>query len=87
MSKDVDPEKIDVFSQGNRIFYGMTGIVNFNGRNCVGKIVDPLAVETVQVNHHNYPLAADFSAPLALALADIKPRKNELRGLFEAKEL
>lgn len=87
MSKDVEPEKIDVFSQGNRIFYGMTGVVVFNGRNCVGKIIDPLAVETVQVNHHNYPLAADFSAPLALALADIKPRKNELRGLFKAKEL
>ncbi|MCX6874068.1 MAG: alpha/beta fold hydrolase [Verrucomicrobia bacterium] len=86
MSKDIDPEKLDPFAQGKHIYYGMTGVVNFKGRDCVAQFVDPLAVETVPFGGHTYPLAADFTAPLALALADLKPRKTELAGLFKPEE-
>ncbi len=33
-----------------------------------------------------YPLAANFTAPIALALAELKPRKKELGGLFKPDE-
>jgi hypothetical protein len=86
MSKDIDPEKLDPFAQGKHIYYGMTGVVNFTGRECVAKFIDPLAVETVSFDGHTYPLAADFTAPLALALADLKPRAKELEGMFMPAE-
>ena len=82
ISRNIHPEKIDAFAQGKHIFYGMAGVVDFTGRHCVATIHDPLSSETVTVDGHSYPLAADFSAPLALALADQKPRSKELDGLF-----
>lgn len=86
MSKDIDPEKLDPFAQGKHIYYGMTGVVNFTGHDCVARFIDPLAAETVSFDGHTYPLAADFTAPLALALADLKPRAKELEGMFMPAE-
>ena len=82
-SKNIAPEKIDPFAQGKQIFYGMTGVVEINGRECVANFIDPLAEETVTLDSHTYPLAADFTAPLALALANNQPRKKEIDGLFK----
>jgi len=87
MSKDINPEKLDPFAQGKHVYYGMTGLVKFSGSRCVAQFVDPLAVEVVPFEGHTYPLAADFTAPLALALADLKPRQKELAGLFMPEEL
>ena len=86
MSKDLDPEMLDPFAQGKHIYYGMTGVVNFSGRACVAQFIDPLAVETLPFAGHTYQLAADFTAPLALALADLKPRQTELAGMFKPEE-
>ncbi|MEI6674088.1 MAG: alpha/beta fold hydrolase [Verrucomicrobiota bacterium] len=86
MSKDIDPEKRDPFAQGKHIYYGMTGMIDFTGHRCVAQFIDPLAVETVPFDGHTYPLAADFTAPLALALADLKPRKTELEGMFKPED-
>jgi Alpha/beta hydrolase family len=83
-SKNVNPEKIDPFAQGKQIYYGMTGVVDFHGSNgCVANFIDPLAEETVTMDGHTYPLAADFTAPLALALANNQSRKKEIDGLFK----
>ncbi len=83
-SKNINPEKTDPFAQGKQIYYGMTGVVSFHGRNgCVANFIDPLAQETVTIDSHTYPLAADFTAPLALALANNQPRKKEIDGLFK----
>jgi pimeloyl-ACP methyl ester carboxylesterase len=81
-SKNIDPTKTDPFAQGKQIFYGMTGVVEFTGSQCVAQVIDPLATETIAIDGHTYPLAADFTAPIALALADLKPRKKELAGMF-----
>ena len=40
------------------------------------------AVENVELDGRTHPLAADFTAPLALALADQNHRRKELSGLF-----
>ncbi len=65
-----------------RISYGMTGLVNFSGGKCVASFFDPLAVEDISFEGHRQPLAADFTAPIALALVDRNPREKELDGLF-----
>jgi pimeloyl-ACP methyl ester carboxylesterase len=65
-----------------RIYYGVTAIANFEGRRCVLSFEDPLAVETVRLNERTYPLAADFTVPLAKLLADANPKKLELTRLL-----
>jgi pimeloyl-ACP methyl ester carboxylesterase len=65
-----------------RIYYGVTAIANFEGSRCVLSFEDPLAVETVRLDGHTYPLAADFTVPLAVLLADANPKKLELTRLL-----
>jgi len=81
VSDDEELAKAELF-QGRNIFYGMTGVLRFQGRDCTGSFIDPLAVETVEFSGHRHPLAADFTAPLALALANQNHRRKELAGLF-----
>jgi len=82
----------DAASRGNQpfearhVFYGMTGVIDFKGGACVAAFLDPLAVENVELNGHTHPLAADFTAPLALALAKQNHRRKELSGLFRPAE-
>jgi pimeloyl-ACP methyl ester carboxylesterase len=65
-----------------RLYYGVTAIARFEGRRCVLSFEDPLAEETVRVNGHIYPLAADFTVPLAVMLASTDPKKYELTRLL-----
>src|SRR5213079_3025688 len=44
------------------IYYSVTATAQFEGSRCVISINDPLATETVSVDGHSYPLAADFTA-------------------------
>lgn len=64
------------------IYYGVTGIVEFEGSRCVLSIRDPLAMETVQVEGRTYPMAANFTASLAMVLAQEKPQKLGLVRLL-----
>ena len=84
--KDRDFTEVDEFAQGKQIFYGLTATVRFNGKNCELVLMDPLNEETLRMGGHRYPLAADFQAPLSLALAEIDPRKEELSALFKPDE-
>src|SRR5271157_5267911 len=65
-----------------RIYYGVTAIARFDGRRCELSFEDPLATETIQVDGHTYPLAADFTVPLAVMLASTNPKKLELSRLL-----
>jgi hypothetical protein len=85
-SKDFDPTKFDPFIQGKNVYYGVTEVLQFKGRNCTAAYIDPLATETVDFAGHTYPVAADFTAPLALALAELAPRKKELQRLVHPGE-
>jgi hypothetical protein len=85
-TRGFNPLKIDPFAQGRQSYFGMTVVVDFQGRNCHTRIYDPLVTEEVTLAGHSYPLAADFTAPLALALAELKPRKQELERLFKPEE-
>ena len=65
-----------------RSYYGVTVIARFEGCRCVLSFEDPLAEETIQVDGHTYPLAADFTVPLAVMLASTNPKKFELSRLL-----
>ncbi|MEI9894614.1 MAG: hypothetical protein WDN28_12190 [Chthoniobacter sp.] len=63
----------------DRTYYGITGLVRFEkGRRCVISFADPLNVETVPFEGKTFPLAADFTVPLAVMLARENPKKLEL---------
>ena len=82
-SKGFDPTKFDPFIQGKNVYYGVTQTLHFKGRNCIAYYLDPLATETVKFGTHTYPVAADFTAPIGLALAELKPRKKEIERLLK----
>jgi pimeloyl-ACP methyl ester carboxylesterase len=69
-----------------RIFYGITATAQFEGSRCVISAQDPLAVESVRIDGHSYPLAADFTASYALLLAEEKPQKLGLVRLLQPEK-
>jgi triacylglycerol esterase/lipase EstA (alpha/beta hydrolase family) len=68
------------------IYYGVTGTVEFEGSRCVLSIHDPLAAETVTVDGHTYPMAANFTASIAMVLAQEKPQKLGLIRLLRPEK-
>jgi len=83
---DFNPIALDPFAQGKQVYYGVTGLLAFKGNSCTAFFADPLATETVVLGGHTYDLAADFVAPIALAVAELKPREKELEGFFNPDE-
>ncbi|MDR3402575.1 MAG: alpha/beta fold hydrolase [Chthoniobacter sp.] len=62
-----------------RTYYGITALIRFEkGRRCVVSFADPLNAETVQIEGRTYPLAANFTVPLAVMLARENPKRLEL---------
>jgi pimeloyl-ACP methyl ester carboxylesterase len=68
------------------IYYGVTGVAEFEGSRCVLSFKDPLNAETVRVDGHTYPLAANYTASLAMLLAQEKPQKLGLVRLLRPQE-
>jgi pimeloyl-ACP methyl ester carboxylesterase len=68
------------------IYYSVTATAQFEGSRCIISINDPLATETVRVDGHTYPLAADFTASFALLLAREKPQKLGFARLLRPQE-
>jgi pimeloyl-ACP methyl ester carboxylesterase len=65
-----------------RVFYGITAVIRFEGRRAVIAFEDPLSTERVTLGQHSYPLAADFTVPMAVMLASTDPKKLELTRLL-----
>jgi hypothetical protein len=66
----------------DRVYYGVTAIARFEGRCCVLSFEDPLAEETVRIDGKTYPLAADFTVPLAVMLERTNPKRFELSRML-----
>ncbi|HSI14846.1 MAG TPA: alpha/beta fold hydrolase [Chthoniobacter sp.] len=62
----------------SRVFYSVTAVARFEGRRCILSGEDPLAKESVVVDGRTFPLAADFTVPLAIMLQQTDPKKHEL---------
>ncbi|HEX5176979.1 MAG TPA: hypothetical protein VFV83_08120, partial [Chthoniobacteraceae bacterium] len=69
-----------------RLVYGVTAIIRFHGRRAVVSFEDPLATERVTFGGRSFPLAADFTGPLAVMLASTNPKKLELMRLLRPEK-
>jgi pimeloyl-ACP methyl ester carboxylesterase len=69
-----------------RIYYGVTAVIRFEGRRAVIAFEDPLVTERVFFAAHQFPLAADFTAPIAVLLAQQNPRKLEVESLLRPEK-
>ena len=70
-----------------KVYYGITALAKFDGvRRCEIFFADPLATETIKINGHSYPLAADFTVPIAVMLAQAEPKKMELARLLNPQK-
>ena len=81
-----DATRIDKFAQGKRAFYGTTAVARFQGKHCEITVEDPLATESIEFAGRRFPLAADFTTPLAMSLASGKPKKLELLRLLNPQK-
>lgn len=63
-------------------YYAATAVLRFEGSRCVLAFEDPLARETVRAGRHTFPLAADYTAPLAMMLVEMHPKELELPRLL-----
>ncbi len=70
----------------DKIYYGVTAMLDFRGRDCVITLLDPLAQENVSLDGHRYPLAADFTTPMAVMLAAANPKSLELPRLLRPQK-
>jgi pimeloyl-ACP methyl ester carboxylesterase len=70
----------------DRVFYGVTAIARFEGRRVVISFEDPLAEETTSFEGHSYPLAADFTVPVAVMLARENPKKLEIARVLNPEK-
>jgi pimeloyl-ACP methyl ester carboxylesterase len=70
----------------SRIYRCETAVAHFEGQRCVLSFADPLATETVTLDGHTYPLAADFTVPLAVMLQRTDPKKHELSRLLDPEK-
>jgi pimeloyl-ACP methyl ester carboxylesterase len=84
--ENVEVTLFDPFAPGSHTYYGGTGLLRFNGRRAVLETLDPLAVETVKLGSHTFPLAADFTASLAYGLAKKDPKFFEIARLLRPQK-
>ncbi|MBU3666289.1 MAG: alpha/beta hydrolase [Chthoniobacterales bacterium] len=61
--------------------YGVTAILRFRGDAAELELLDPLETETVRMGGREFPLAADFSAPLAYSLRGTRATLDQARLL------
>ncbi len=69
-----------------KLYYGVTAVIRFEGRRAVVAFEDPLATERVALGGRSFPLAADFTVPLAVMLAQQNPKKFELTRLLRPEK-
>ncbi len=70
----------------SRLFYSVTALARFEGNRCILSAEDPLARETVTLGGHTFPLAADFTVPLAVMLQQTDPGRYEISRVFNPEK-
>jgi pimeloyl-ACP methyl ester carboxylesterase/predicted GNAT family acetyltransferase len=84
--RELTAQQASAFFTPPYIYYSVTATAQFEGSRCVISINDPLAAESVRVDGHTYPLAADFTASYAMLLAREKPQKLGLARMLRPQE-
>ena len=79
-------EQLDDYAPTPHFYYSVTAIARFEGSRCVLALEYPLENETVTIGDRTFPLAADFTAPLAMMLVEMKPKKLGFPRLLHPAE-
>ncbi len=69
-----------------RTYYGVTAILNFTGKKAQLALLDPLATENIKLGKTHFPLAADFTVPLAVLLDSTQPEKMNIPRLLQPEK-
>ena len=69
-----------------RTFYGVTAVIRFEGRRAILSLEDPLSTEQIRLGGKSFPLAANFTVPLAVMLASANPKSYELPRLLRPEK-
>ena len=85
VEREVNEQARDSFAP-SRLFYGVTAVAHLEGRRWVLTLKDPLAHETTRIAGHSYPLAADFTTPLAVMLQTTNPKRHELAQMLNPEK-
>src|SRR6266404_5938256 len=84
--QELTAQQASAFFTPPYIYYSVTATAQFEGSRCVISINDPLAAESVRVDGHSYPLAANFTASYAMLLAREKPQKLGFARMLRPQE-
>jgi PGAP1-like protein len=63
------------FLVSDKIYYGVTAILEFQGNEARLILKDPLASDTVSIGGRSYPMAADYTIGIAALLAKNRPQR------------
>ncbi|HSI10848.1 MAG TPA: alpha/beta fold hydrolase, partial [Chthoniobacter sp.] len=92
VSKDARTDAREMFAPA-RTYYGVTAVLHFipgrdktGARHVVVAFEDPLAVENTALDGGHFPLAADFTVPLAVMLAKENPKKLEMSRVLRPEK-
>jgi pimeloyl-ACP methyl ester carboxylesterase len=69
-----------------RLYAGATAVIHFDSRHARLEFVDPLSIERISLDGHSAPIAADFTAPLAVGLTQERPEKLGLARLLRPEK-
>jgi pimeloyl-ACP methyl ester carboxylesterase len=75
ISRNEVPDFRKTTLSSQRIYGVATAFIRFNGQQAQIEFAEPLAQERITLDGHTYPVAADFSAPIAVALVTERPEK------------
>lgn len=75
-------DQVHEFAPTPHFYHGVTAVIRFRGSRAELAFEDPLAAETTEVAGRRFPLAADFTAPLAMMLVEMHPEELELPRLL-----
>ncbi|MCX6877334.1 MAG: alpha/beta fold hydrolase [Verrucomicrobia bacterium] len=75
-------DQLHEYAPTPHFYYAATVVARFEGTRCVLALENPLESETVRIGRRTMPLAADFTAPLAMMLVEMEQEKLGLPRLL-----
>ena len=84
----LDAERLRIFEKrsGGSASAPITAVIRFPGHEAQLDFIDPLHTERIALRQHNIPLAADFSAALAVLIARERPERLGFSRLINPDE-
>lgn len=79
-------DQVHEFAPTPHFYYAATAVLRFEGNRCEIAFEDPLETETVNAGGRAFPLAADYTAPLAMMVVEMHPRSLGIPRLLRPEK-